>query len=218
MKKYLLPLFITLLFSPKIVKASCDNITINKLKKIANNINYTYDYLEENDSVNFNITLVNLDSRVKIYDVTKQQEYSYDYEQNEMTYNDYVDGYSHKFVVYPSDPYCSNEVLRSFYVELPSYNRYYKNEVCKGYETLSYCQKWQRMNISEEEFVYNVELAKEKIEKPLEEKDIYQVEENIGYSILEFYAKYYFVILPLILSLIIVLKINKNNKIRKEMQ
>lgn len=203
-----------LLFIPNNIKAACSNSDKVKLSQLAKNINYTYDYIEDNNSVTFNITFNNIQPNFKIRDVSTKNEYQYSGE--ELTLNGYSPGKQYRFDVYYVDVACTRDKLASIYISLPDYNPFYSNELCNGIKDYKLCQKWVKNSLSYEEsvekttkYIESFETSKEdNIEEGKNIKGFYDY-------VLEFYLNYYFLVLPLIIvgCLIIMYKLNKKNKL-----
>lgn len=214
MKKIGFVITFLVLMIPLSIKASCTTEELSKYSKLASNINTSYNYTENNENVNFSITFTNLTSGLYLYDVSNQREYRYNGD-SEATYAGYIDGKSHKFLVYTNDSTCSYSAIRTIYVTLPYYNAYYSDEECEGYENIKYCQKWYKLNMSHGEFLLALDEEKSKFNKTNNDNkkvtNSYQIS-----SILDFYVKYYYLILPLFIILIILLEIIRKNKKKKQ--
>ena len=74
-----LKIFIYLIIlSPLCVKGLvCDNTTKVRLQKLAQNITTSYDYVEQNGTVNFNITFLNLNSELYLVDTVNEKDIYY---------------------------------------------------------------------------------------------------------------------------------------------
>lgn len=231
-----------LLFSLLFVCCYCSNVfafetDVNTLKRIASNINYDYSYVEKDNSVTFTIRFTNVYSDVYIHDVMNDKNYAanangeviisgyssnkkYKFEvknKNEGKQNVIIlptwDGtkYYDKIITLPGES-VSSTPLYIIYINLPAYNPYYDDEVCKGFETYQLCQKWVSNNLSYDEFVREVTKAKEKNnvkDKVINEKKEYTIIDYFRDNIL------FITIATAISVVIIVLVINyirdKNN-------
>ena len=93
------------------------------------------------------------------------------------------------FYVYPTDQFCSDKYIYSIRIQLPTYNKYYKDPVCVGVENYTLCNKWSTHNMSYEKFTQNVIEYKKSLEKPpatIEEPE----EKGIKDYIIEFLVNY----------------------------
>lgn len=201
---------ILLISSMPTVKAECSDEEIIRLSKVANNITTSYEYEEKTKS--FNITFTNVNKSLVIKDVAHDKYYN---ESVEFTIRNFKSG-DYKFSIEASDINCTEDILVTKYVNLPYYNKYYDTDDCKGIKEYSYCSKWVQKEISYNIFKkkiteykesLNKEQKVEKIEEPLSEK--------IKKVIVDIYVNYYYIILPVfitILCIIIYVK-DKNDQI-----
>jgi len=75
MKKILLAFALMCLPFIKVEALYCSYSEQARLKKMASNINYTYDFVEVDNTVNFKITLVNLRPELYLVDPLTEQEW-----------------------------------------------------------------------------------------------------------------------------------------------
>lgn len=192
MKKLIL--IILLLVIPIKVKASyCNYMDIAEYKNIASNISYSYEYEEIDDDVVFHVTLTNLDSKLYLVDSKKN---TYNYMNDEMTI-DARSGESLLFTVYATDKYCKKS-LTTIRIQLPTYNKFYKDSICVGVENYNLCSKWSTHNLSYEDFVSNVRNYKLSI-IPKDSKEETEDDNGILDFVIEFLIKYYYIVLPVII-------------------
>lgn len=199
MKKIIFFLIILFSMIPN-AKAECSDEEMIRLSKIANNITTSYEYDEKTKS--FNITFTNANKKLLIKDVANDKYYN---ENFEFTIKNFKSG-DYKFNIESSDINCTEDVLVTKYIKLPFYNKYYDTEDCEGIKEYSYCSKWIEKEIPYDIFKkktseYKESLIKEqkveKIEEPLSEK--------IKNVVTEIYVKYYYIILPTIITLLCVI-------------
>lgn len=175
---------------------ACNNTDTVKLNKLASNILTNYTYTETNEGIKFKVIINNLNSNLYIYDVNKKQTY---YSTGEITLENYYQNQTLEYKVYSNLPYCKGYYINSIFVKLPSYNKYYKDELCAGIEDYKLCRKWINVNLSYDEFkkeiiAYKDSLNKKGDNKIENTKSIYEV-------ILDFYLDYYYIILPITILL-----------------
>ena len=155
MKRIITILVLILLVPTVKVKAlSCSYSELDKLKKIASNVNISNDCIEQDNNVTFTVTLNNLNEEIYFVDMTDYQ--TYNYENEELTISGYRSGQTVRYVFYATDSRCQQEALYTARVSFPSYNRYYQDQVCEGIENFSLCQKWSSQNLSYESFLNKV--------------------------------------------------------------
>src|SRR5574344_39182 len=153
MKGKILLIFIAILMMlPVYVKASnCDYSEQARLKRLASNVTTSYDYIESNDSVKCSVTLTNLNSDIYILDKSTGKTYYYN-GSNELTIDGYNAGTKIRYIIYAVKANCVASYLSNKYVNLPYYNKYYKDTLCLGMEQYSICSRWSNINISYSEF------------------------------------------------------------------
>lgn len=200
-------IFIVLLFSfiliPINVKALfCDYSELARLKNIANNIVVSYNYVEENGDVKFNIALANIRPGIKIIDVSLNQVYRYGYTSanlNEIVLYGYNDDTTYRFDVYAESTACASSKLISLYANLPAYNKYYDDTICRGIENYSLCQKWSKNDLTYELFLKKVnEYKKSLVVDPIDETK--NNSNNQFTYILTLLADYYYYFLIIVIA------------------
>lgn len=198
MKKIVIFGLLFMICSIKVDALYCSYSDINYLKQFAANINISYDYIEENNDVTFKVKLVNLHPELYIVDQMNKQ---YNYKNNELIIDGYRSGQTIQFKVYSTREYCSGELLRTIRLTLPSYNKYYKNEVCRGVENYTLCSRWSSHNLNQDDFVKKVNAYKESIKKdpPIIEQPV-EEETSIMPFFIKILLKFYYI--PLILVII----------------
>lgn len=207
--------FILLLLIPitKVEGAVCSYSEIARLKKIASNVTVSYDYIENNSSVVFNVTLNNLNDELYFVDQSNYQRYNYTEE--ELTISNYRSGQTIRYVFYATDSDCTDTPLYTARVILPTYNQYYKDEVCNGIENYSLCQKWSSHNLTYTNFVQKVNEYKNSLNSPtIPVEPSMPVEVSITQLIVDFLLDYYiYIVIILLLALIGILSIRKKDDI-----
>ena len=84
------------------------------------------------------------------------------YSDTSLTLNGFESGKNYKFEVRSTDPFCSGSVLYYIYVTTPYFNPYYNDPICEGV-SYKYCNKWQKNDLSYDEFIENVQNYKKEI-------------------------------------------------------
>ena len=188
----------------------CTNDKKVKYQALASNITTSYTYQEVNGTITFQITLSNINSELIIKDVKNDKVYPY--QGKELIIPNLKEGTSYRFDVYVEDMDCDDKIMYSHYVNTPSYNPYYQDEICRGMENYSICQKWSKVTVSYEEFKRKVEELKKEPTKPIikEEEEEFK---TIGDYLLEFYLSYYYIVLPIFIvgGIVIIIRYNKKN-------
>ena len=71
---------------------------------------------------------------------------------SEIILDNYGAGKSIEYKIYSNLNYCRGQYISSLYVTLPSYNPYYKDELCKGLENYTLCRRWAKVDLTYDEF------------------------------------------------------------------
>jgi hypothetical protein len=184
-------IFFLLLILPITVKADCTDKELARYKILASYINYYTEFNESNKT--FDITLYNLSNELTLE--TQNQKYSSQEKMGETKITNKPNGENIKISVYPKNGACNNYSLRTMYINLPKYNKYHEEEICKNNNSIL-CSKWANTSsYTKEQFEIKV-----KKETQQEEKQETQQEENK--SIFDFLAEYY---VPILLALLIII-------------
>lgn len=178
------------------------------LRKLASNIQTSYEYYESGGNAYFNVTLSNMNDSIYIYDEYKNKAYYYN-GTSEITLYDYPASTNIKYFIYPMKVNCMKSYLAIKYVNLPDYNRYYSDPLCTG-KTYALCNKWNRNTLTYEEFTNKIkELEKEeKIEKPETETK----NQNILDYIVSFIYEYYILILIILVGILVMIELEQKKK------
>ena len=206
MKKILIVSIILLVF-PVSVNA-CNTNDKSTLSNIFSNIETSYVFDETTEK--FTVKISNLNQNVYFYN-TLDGNYVYPSTNEVIIYNVNPEE-NVRFKFYGNYQSCTKHHISSKYVTLPSYNKYYKDPLCKGKEKYNICQKWSKVTYTYEEFKNKIKSYDIK-EKTKEKKET----SVLGFYdyIALFYKKYYIIILPTIIisSIIIIYRQNKKNKL-----
>lgn len=188
----------------------CDYSTKAKLKRMASNINTSYTPVENNNDVTFNVTISNIYSGLVVLDGKTGNEYRYDTNRevpHEVTITGLKPDQTYRYEVYTDVENCSEESLNVYYVTLPAYNPYYKDELCKGVENYKLCNRWLKHSLTHEEFVREITKYKKSLNQSKKEEVI--VEKKLN-TMLEFLKDYYYIFIGLgILGVIYVIYVRR---------
>lgn len=202
-KMFFLVLLTLIVFLPKNVKAYCSDAEMVRLQKLASNVNVTYIYNEKTDS--FDIIITNLKKDLIIKDFYTDKTYNTD---KELIIKNEGSG-THKYNIYAKNKICTTDILTTKYINTPYYNVYSSYGECDKYKNMSYCQKWLNSELS-----YDV--WKKKIKEYNSKEQIIE-KENVVYNkyfqlIANIYIKYYYIILPSIITVLAIIIYIKNKK------
>lgn len=138
------------------VYAKCETSELERLKVLAEKVEFTYDYKIGND-INFSITATNLNSELKVliiedYYMDDYQEFKYN-KNKTYTLNNFKN--NEKVLVtikgYVKNE-CSGETVLTKYVNLPYYNNFASSQECKLYPDFKYCATLLENSINKETF------------------------------------------------------------------
>lgn len=189
---------LSLIISPK-VNAECSAEQKANLKKLASNIQFVYYPYDENNDVRFRLIIANSSEFYLYNDEGLEVGFDSYGNHNEIRLNNLLPGKNYTFYFYSTSSSCyGTEVYRKT-ISLPNYNQYYKDPVCNGKEDYYLCNKWQLNSLSYDEFVNKVNsYTKETSVKEVE--PIVEDEQSIFDLLLQFYLKYYWLVLGLIIA------------------
>ena len=152
--KYLL-LFVFMVLIPYNADALCSSQEKARLKKLVSNINVSYEYeIVDNDAF-FQIKFSNVSPELYFKDPNKNVYKTSSWENNEIVLSNYLDGSSSNFMFY-GNVTCSGEKVGNIYVNLPTYNPFYKLDVCDNAKEYKLCQKWVKHSLNRVEFINKV--------------------------------------------------------------
>lgn len=210
-KKILFFICFLFIFIPFNIKAYCENDDLNNYSVLSNNINYYYDYYENNNYIYFNVVFYNLKDNFFIQNTSDKKFYD---GEEEIKITNLKPGEEYVFNVYPKNS-CSGKKVRIIHIKIPYYNKYYKYEICENLDDFEYCNKWSQVDLTYNELKEKVEqYTKEDIEiKETNEK--YTIVDYIKKFLIEVYVEYYFVFLPLtiICLIMIIYYLDKKDRI-----
>lgn len=208
-KLILIMMFSFLMLLPVNIKALCTYNDKAILRKKASNVIPSYTYKESEDGVSFSITLTNLSSDIYIIDKTTGIRYPYN-NSSELTIDGYSAGSKIQYEIYAVDSNCIAKYLTIKYVNLPNYNKYYKDPLCVGKENYSVCYKWNKVDITYDEFKKRVNtLYNESIKEEPKEEEL-TIFDKI-YNFLHDYYIFIFIGLTVIVFGIIMIRNKKND-------
>ena len=184
MKKKIILLTLLILFPISGKALDCSYAEQARLRKIASNVTASYEYVENGDSVSFNITLTNITNEIYVHDYNGEVDYRYN-GSNEIVIKGYSAGENVRYQIYPTKANCAKSYLANKYVNIPYYNKYYKDPLCEG-KNYSICGKWQRVTLTYDEFVKTIS---EYDKKDNQDIDVKNEEKN---SIFDMISKFIF--------------------------
>ncbi len=207
MKGKLVLITLLILFPISCKALSCNYNEQARLRRLASNVTTSYEYVEDGDKVSFNVTLTNVTNEIYIRDNNTGNEYRFN-DTNEIVINGYEPGLNIRYMIYPVKENCTYSYLASKYVNLPYYNKYYKDPLCEG-KNYSICGKWQKVTLSYDEFVKTIN---EYSKKENQNEEIKEEKDNVFDMISKFIFDYYIFILGGGLLIFVLISFLRRNK------
>lgn len=200
MKKYkkFFVILVVFIFCPKNVRALlCENIDKVRYQDLAKNISYSYDAVENNGTVKFTVTFSNIPKQFAIKNVNRNEWYSY--KGSELKIANLESNKNYRFDIYvESDDGCDNIAMYTLNVNLPYYNKYYTDSLCRGIEQYKLCQKWVNTQYTYEEWKKQVNKYRDSLNESNKKEDEKNTKSWIE-KIIELYGQTYYIILPLVI-------------------
>ena len=181
----------------------CDYSSFAKIQKHAMQVNITSNFKEMDESVTYSITIYNLRQNQYIIDTSTEKKYNYGYDINnpsEITINDIEKSGMYKFEVYSLDNDCNNKPLNTLYIQLPTYNKYYKDKLCKGIENYKLCQRWFGTSITYDQFRNQVSEYKASLSESSQEEE----EQGFLDYFIDLYINNYYIVLPILIVILLI--------------
>lgn len=198
-KSLIIIIFALAIMFPSTAKAACSNQQLIRMQKIASNISTSYTYREVNGKVVFDVTITNMTNDVYLYDfINKRNIY---YTGKPITIYGYASGLSFNYTVRSNLIGCKREQISNIYINLPTYNKYYKNALCEGISSFELCNKWYNAkNLSYDDFKSQVEAYKKSLETVVDPEPTPEEPEPFSEILFRLISEYYYIILiPIII-------------------
>lgn len=224
--KYFL-LFMLFVITPIIVNAKheitnplCTDNEKVKLREEALKVNYALEKYLDKATIYYKVTLINLNSNIKINYETK----NYIPTSDKLEILNLLPGITMYLNLYAADNHvCAGYKIHTKILNIPYYNKFKDHELCKGNEEYFLCKENTSTKVTEEEFIrlindYIKNKNKPVVENPNEEKPTTEEETSLNDTIIRFLIEYYIYILIGIIVLgtsgIIILWIRKRRSIQ----
>lgn len=187
----------------------CSNNEKASLKKLATNINVSYNYKINNNKATFDVTISNLLPNMYFIAEDGNKYYSNTTNNGEITFYNLVQGHSFRFDVY-GNGVCDDELLYTFYATTPTYNRFYNLNVCENAKEYKLCQRWVKHELTQNEFINEVKNYINDRDKNINIEEENKI--NPFSYVLNFIQMYYIHIIVIIAVIIITIKFIKYKK------
>lgn len=203
--KKLFVMFIFLCLPLSVDAFYCSYSQQARLKGLASNINTSYEFDEKNKT--FTITLVNINPDLYVVNRDNNKKYT----KEEVKISKIKDGQTIYFDVYSNIEFCDS-VLYTITITLPTYNPYYKLEVCEGLNSYSLCQRWSSHGLKKREFVDKVNKYKESLIQDEPQVEDPTPDMSILSILLSYLSSYYYIIIAIVIVIIVLIVRNKKKK------
>ena len=190
----------------EIIDSRCTDKLKSSLKSDANDVTYRLSKEIKKDKVTYKLIFYNITKDMYLSDNNNKK-----YTSNVIS--DLAPGTKLQIVIYASNStYCEGFKILTKMINVPYYNKYYKEDICNGYENYYLCKENSNVNLTEEQFKNKMSEYIKSIEER-EKEEIKPQEEIAKLDIIGFILQYkYFFIGGITLIGIVVLIIIINNK------
>jgi len=174
----------------------CEYSKVSRLKSLVSNVNLSYDYYISDGKAYFNVTINNIVPEIYFIDSKTLKRYDFtNTNDGEIT----ITGYNNQdgiYKFYSNLPECNGIKLGNKFYSFPYYNSYYDTDICRKNSSYTLCKKWKKVTISYQELekkinTYNEQ--KKENEQPGNPSIVYK-KTALDYFV-EFYVKYYYIML-----------------------
>ena len=132
----------------------CTNTELNRLNELANNVNFKTSYTIDDETVNdidhtveviYSLELVNLDKDLKIKYKANNGSIK-DLNANTTKINNLGDGNITIYIYSYTTNLCTDRLLKTKTIKLPSYNEYYyfNKDKCEAHPEFKYCSEFRK--------------------------------------------------------------------------
>lgn len=184
----------------------CTTSELNRLKELANNVSFQYEYEIENvkftandedtyQEVSYTITAINLPNDVFVNIVNDPENRRFTADNSVISNFFNGERVRLEFIAYTAN-LCSGNLLLTKTLNLPFFNLYSLRDECLEYPDFEYCSQTGNYNITNADFLE----ALEEYKNNLQEEEPNQIIENKS-----FLEKYYIYILIVVLVIILVI-------------
>ena len=142
--KFVLVFLGSMFMFPALSNAQCSYERQAELSRIASNVQFSYNYL---DNYNYSVNITNLTNDIYLKDDSENVINGVGEKQFE-----FYHGSTIRYEIYSKDSNCPNILLLTKYITLPSYNSFADYDECQKYPDFKYCQKWASTTVSFEQF------------------------------------------------------------------
>jgi len=151
----------------EVVDSRCTTDIKITLRSKASSFTYSINKINNNDVVTYDLELLNIDKLIKVNNSINNVVYTSD-----GVINNIEPGTIVKLNIYASDAtYCNDYNVSTRIIQIPYYNRHYKNDLCNGYEYYYLCKENSNVKLTDEQFETNMKAYIDSLKKPNEEEN-----------------------------------------------
>ena len=193
--------------------ASCSNEEIGKISGFSSNVNIVYLVNMKNNVPEFSITITNLTSDMALIDKNTSKLYKDFKNGDRFTITTKTSG-KYAFDIYSLK--CKVKTGTKS-VTLPKYNPYYKDELCKGLEEYTQCQRWSGYTANRATFENDIKKLKEVQNKEeMKEETKIVVKKSLYKKVEDIILNYWWAISIVLILLIGLFYIIRNKRKKNE--
>jgi hypothetical protein len=150
----------------EVIDSRCTTDIKITLRSKASSFTYSVNKININDVVTYDLELLNIDKLIKVSNSINNVIYTSD-----GVINNIEPGTIVKLNIYASDAtYCNDYKVSTRLVQIPYYNKYYKNSLCNGYEYYYLCKENSDVRLTDEQFEKNMKAYIDSLKKINEEE------------------------------------------------
>ena len=170
----------------EVVDSRCTTDIKITLRSKASSFTYSVNKINNNDVITYDLELLNIDKLIKVSNSINNVIYTSD-----GVINNIKPGTIVKLNISASDAtYCNGYEISTRTIQIPYYNKYYKNDLCDGYEYYYLCKENSNVNLTDEQFKTNMKAYIDSLNKSNEEENNNNNSSNNKFDIVAFIVKY----------------------------
>jgi len=171
----------------EVIDSRCTTDIKITLRSKASSFTYSINKINNNDVVTYDLELLNIDKLIKVNNSINNVIYTSD-----GIINNIEPGTIIKLNISASDAtYCNDYKISTRMIQIPYYNRHYKNDLCNGYEYYYLCKENSNVKLTDEQFEKDMKAYIDSLKKQNEEENNnINPSDNSKFDIVAFIVKY----------------------------
>lgn len=193
----------------EVIDSRCTNTLKTSLREEANDVVYRLSKVSSDTGITYTAYFYNLTNNIYI-SVNDNALYDNKIENLEPGSNIVVTIYS------SNNSYCAGYKVKTLIINVPFYNPFFGTKACSGLDNFYLCQEHSNVNLTEEEFNKKINEYKESLvsDKTEQEKEENIEQEEGNYRLLDFVYEYKYYFIGIVVFLIAIILIKRNNSNR----